>query len=147
MCPKGDDPLTPFTDYRSITITVAQYSRAPTSGSYKFSFFGQPLSLPTYQWSEKECEVAFQQLPNVGVVKCVVTKNGRYGGYSILLQFLSYPVVPYENNVYENDGNPPITGFYCDSSGVITSGAVSCKVADVAFHTLPGKPVSFFLPS
>ena len=139
MCPKGDDPLTPFTDYRSIVVTVAQYYTRPTSGAYTFTFNDQSISLPTYQISDQECQSIFENMPNLESVKCGVTKNGRYGGYKVLLQFLSFPSRPYENNLNSHEGNPPLRAFSCDSYGVVTNGVVSCSVEDAAADIVPGK--------
>jgi hypothetical protein len=139
MCPKGDDPITSFTDYRSIIIRVNQYYIRPSSGSYKFSFNGQSISLPISQWSDQQCQEAFQKLPNVLTVKCGVNRNGRYGGYSMLIQFIAFPVIPFENNIYTHNGNPPISSFFCDSTAITSSGAVSCTITDVATNTLPGE--------
>jgi hypothetical protein len=138
MCPKGDDPLTAFADYRSIVITVNQYASTPLSGNYKFVFNGQPLSLPTSQWENVECEKAFKSLPNVGSVSCTVSRNGRFGGYIILVKFLNFPVLPFENNIFQNDGYPSIIRFNCDSTGVLSTGSVSCSISEVPSVSVPG---------
>lgn len=139
MCPKGDDPLTPFTDYRSIIISVNQFYASPTSGAYTFTFNDQSLALPTYQISDQECQSLFELLPNIETVKCGVSKNGRYGGYKVLLQFLTFPSKPYENNLNSHDGNPPLQSFSCDTYGVKTNGAVTCIVEDAVVDQVPGK--------
>lgn len=138
LCPKGDDPLTPYSDFRSIIITVYQYPSSPISGSYKFTFNGQSIPLPTYVWDAQTCEALFATLPNVGSVSCGITKNGRDGGYTLTVQFLSFPVIPYENNIYTNDGNPPLSAFSCDATAVVTFGEASCQVSDVTGFELPG---------
>lgn len=144
MCPKGDDPLTPFTDYRSITITINQLYATPT-GSYKFTFDGQSVALPTSVWTNQDCIAVIGDLPNVQDVQCGIGANGRYGGYTISLQFLSFPAVPYQNNFYYHEGDPPLSSFYCDTSGVTTTGYVSCTIDDVSGDTYPGKRFCYFL--
>ena len=139
MCPKGDDPLTPFTDYRSIIITVSQFYARPTSGGYTFTFNDQSVALPIDQVSDQECQTIFEAMPNIESVKCAVSKNGRYGGYVILLQFLSFPSRPYENNLNYHEGNPTLGSFSCDTYGVTTNGVVTCSIEDAAADIVPGK--------
>lgn len=136
MCPKGDDPLTPFTDYPSIVIRITQYQRF-TTGNYKFTFNGYSIALPTAMWTKSACENAFKQLPNVGSVECGLRTNGRNGGYQILLSFLSFPMFPRENNIYTHNGKPNIRSFSCDTSGV--SGLAKCDIFDVLGNKYPGE--------
>eukprot|EP01031_Cornospumella_fuschlensis_P033531 gene33531-40566_t len=137
MCPKGDDPLTPFSSYRSIVVTVEHVAASPSGGSHRFSFMGQSLALPVTIWSEQECQRAFSTVPNIDAVQCGVKRLGRFNGYSLLLQFLSFPVIPHENNLYTHGGNPPLFAFSCDSSSVQTVGRASCRVADVVGTDYP----------
>lgn len=136
MCPKGDDPFTPFTDYPTIYIKVDQFLTA--SGSYRFRFDGQSIALPTSQIADQDCETLFLQLPNLADVECSVAKNGRYGGYIISLQIIAFPTLPYQNNIYNHEGNISPSSFSCDNSGVSTSGTASCTISTVAIDLLPG---------
>ena len=139
LCPKGDDPLTPFSDYRAILITITQTPLSPNSGAYKFTFNGQSISLPIYLWDDKSCAAQFATLLNVASVKCTITRIGRYGGYSAAIQFRAFPVVPFESNIYANDGNPPITAFSCDNTGVDSYGHATCTITDIKSYELPGR--------
>lgn len=139
MCPKGDDPLTPYTDYRTILITVDQRFAAPTSGSYKFTFNGQSVALPTAPWTDQQCQKTFSELSNVEDVVCGVNRRGRFNGYTILLQFLRFPSIPVENNIFVNDGNPPLYAFHCSSTGISTVGQATCTISDIDVSSLPGE--------
>jgi hypothetical protein len=130
--------MTSYTDHRSIVITVDQLYVAPTTGFYKFTFNGQSLALPTRRWSAAECQIAFASMANLQAVQCGVNRNGRFNGYTLLVYFLSFPVIPYENNLYTNDGNPPLSTFSCDTYGVTTTGQVACTITEVAGLNFPG---------
>jgi hypothetical protein len=77
-------------------------------------------------------------------VKCNIAANGRFGGYTVLLQFVKFSVIPYENNIYRNSGDPSLLSFHCDPSGISTAGSVSCSVSDVPTFKLPGWLIFFF---
>ncbi len=147
ICPKGDDPLTPFTDFRTIMITVSQYFVRPTSGGYVFSFFDQSVVLPISQPTDYECQKIIESLPNVDIVKCGVTRNGRYGGYQMLVQLMEFPTNPQENNMLYHTGNPPISAFSCDTYNVQSAGTMTCEIEDVTNDAakLPGKYISLSL--
>jgi hypothetical protein len=138
ICPKGDDPLTPFTDYRAIIITVTQSYARPSSGAYTFTFFDQAIALPISVPTVSECQDIFEALPNVQKVKCGVASNGRYGGYTVLLHFLEWPTRPQENNLMSHEGNPPYSAFGCDTYGIVTKGTVSCTIEDTLSYLVPG---------
>lgn len=139
MCPMGDDPLTVFTDYRSIIIDIAAYY-ASFTGSFKFTFMTQSLSIPASGWDAQSCQNAFEALPNIDAVRCSISySTTRYGGFTILIEFISFPVLPYMNNIFYHEGNPPISSFSCDTSAAVTTGSVTCKITDVSYNSLPGK--------
>lgn len=138
MCPKGDDPLTLFTDYYSITITVAAIARSYT-GYLKFSFQTQSLSIPQSGWTDQNCQKAFEALPNIRKVRCTIQySSSRYGGFVILVQFIEFPIIPYLNNVYTNDGKPALSDFVCETKQINTLGTVTCVIEEVAVNTIPG---------
>ncbi len=55
--------------------------------------------------------------------------NARRTEY--LVAFIKFPVEPYENNIFLNDGNPSLNSFSCDTSMISGSRKVSCEVRDV----------------
>jgi hypothetical protein len=138
MCPKGDDPLTPSEDYRTIRISIATTAGA-LGGSFKFTFNGLSFSFPA-SWTKSACELAFSSLQNVDIVTCSITAdpnaNGRTNNNYITVNFLSFPANPYENNIVSNNGNPPLTAFGCDVSSATGTGP-SCTITDVSGLSYP----------
>ena len=83
MCPKGDDPLTPFSDYRTITIATTAASGS-LGGAFKFSFADQSFTFPgdARSWTSSDCTTSFQSnLQNVKAVSCTrLSTDARLGG-------------------------------------------------------------------
>ena len=51
-----------------------------------------------------------------------------------VVTFVSWPTYPAQNNVFEHDGNPPLSSFTCDVSKVETiggGGKAVCSIEDV----------------
>lgn len=138
MCPKGDDPFTYFSDYRAIIISLNVYSAAPT-GSFKLTYDALAVSIPTTGWTDELCQEAFQALPAFKTVRCSLSfSTTRYGGFTLQVEFIEFEPIPYQNNIYYHEGNPPRSSFKCDTTGITTTGAVSCGITDVVFNALPG---------
>lgn len=140
MCPKGDDPLTPFQDYRTITIRTAAYINSGTfAGNFKFTFNGHSFAFPAdpTQWTASDCEASFEGLSNVKAVSCSSPVTvGLVSTWTV--QLLSFPLFPVENNIYHNDGNPDNSAFSCDAYSVTGVFAPSCTVTDVVTTNNPG---------
>jgi len=143
MCPKGDDPLTTFTDYRTITLNTSVAS-GHLDGTFKFSFNGESFYFPANAllWSEDDCKLAFESLPNIESVTCTRGHVHHSNASSYIIKFLSFPTYPYENNVYTHTGDPPLSSFTCDSSRVNHNVAqsVSCVVHDASLSANPSLP-------
>lgn len=139
LCPKGDDPLTPFTDYRTIILTTTA-SYGSLGGFFTLTFNGESVSFPAFAslWSVADCEKSLQSLRNVGTVKCTRSSVNSHGGAAYGVQFLTFPVNPFENNVFTNDGNPSNSAFSCSTHGITGAIAPLCTITDVAINTLPG---------
>lgn len=140
MCPKGDDPLTPFSDYRTIRITTSA-SSGTYGGYYKFNFNGQSFVFPANasEWSYSDCIASFESLPNVDHALCsdpIVSNEYLNAQYTV--QLISFPLFPFENNLYLNDGNPPLAAFTCDTFDVTGVSNPTCTVSDVAVGAIPG---------
>ena len=145
MCPKGDDPLTAFTAYRTITLNTS-VSTGHLEGYFKFIFNGESFFFPAnaWLWSEEQCKLSFESLSNVQSVTCTRGHVHHSNASSYTIQFTSFPIFPYENNVYFHNGNPPLSSFSCDTSMVSQNAAhaVTCSVADVTLPlgaSIPGK--------
>jgi hypothetical protein len=138
MCPKGDDPFTYFSDYRAIIIVLNAYS-ATFTGSFKLTYDALGVSIPSTGWTNEECQEAFQALPAFKTVRCSLSyATTRYGGFSLQVEFIEFEPVPYQNNIYYHEGNPPLSAFKCDTRGITTAGTVSCEITDVSYNSLPG---------
>ena len=137
MCPKGDDPLTASVDYRTIKISTKSSSGA-LSGSFRFSFNGLSFSFPA-AWTEALCEDAFSELQNIEQVSCQISANanGLSNNLDITVNIFAFPSVPYENNIYSNDGNPDLSYFSCDATAAVGIGA-SCTISDISGISYPG---------
>jgi hypothetical protein len=138
LCPKGDDPLTPFTDYRTIEIeTSALYGTL--DGSFSFTFNGESFSFPAAEseMSVEACEAKFESLNNVQTAKCAKGIANAAGGNKFTVQLRSFPVMPYENNVFTHDGNPPLSSFHCGLSAVTGVTGPSCDITDAETNRLP----------
>ncbi len=138
MCPKGDDPFTYFSDYRAIIIALNAYSAGYT-GSFKLTYDALTLAIPGTGWTNELCQEAFQALPAFKTVRCSLSyATTRYGGFSLQVEFIEFAPAPYQNNIYYHEGNPLLSAFKCDTSGITTTGHVTCAITDVSFGSLPG---------
>ena len=137
MCPKGDDPLTPSIDFRTIQISITTTS-GTLSGEFKFVYNGQSFSFPASGWSSVLCKEAFEDMMNIETVKCEILQhpNGRTNNYDITVNFIAFPTNPYENNFIINDGDPDISEFTCDSSKAVGTGA-ACALIDISGVAFP----------
>ena len=141
MCPKGDDPLTPFSNYRTITISLRASSRI--GGEIQFWINGHYIQFPAWwqSWSTTKCETLFASMPNVDEVECQVGPNTKtidaYGNVDYVVAFTKFPSVPYENNVWTNNGSLPKDQMYCRTT-YMTGTSASCTIADVSVSQLPG---------
>lgn len=60
------------------------------------------------------------------------------GGIEMNVSFVSFPMVPAENNLFHHTGNPDLSAFTCDVSAVDPSGAVDCNITDVVNTNVKG---------
>jgi len=141
MCPKGDDPFTLFTDYRTIILNTT-VSSGYLNGTLKFTFNDESFFFPAAAglWTEDQCRLALQGLSNVEEARCtrgVVTSQNTT---TYTMEFISFPISPQENNIYTHDGNPALSSFSCDTSLANTAAAsgIKCIITDVVRNSLPG---------
>ena len=143
MCPKGDDPFTYFSDYKTIIIVLSAYS-AGFTGSFKFTYDALSISIPASGWTDEACQEAFEALPAFQTVKCDISfATTRYGGFSVQVEFIQFATLPYQNNIYYHEGDPPLSSFSCDTSSIVTAGEVTCAITEVAFNSLPGRVCAY----
>lgn len=54
------------------------------------------------------------------------------------VSFVSFPMVPAENNLFHHTGNPDLSAFTCDVSAVDPSGSVDCNITDLVNTNVKG---------
>lgn len=130
MCPKGDDPLTLFTVYRTVVITTTFTFGQSLSGYFRFSFEGSSFKFPKDPrvWTGDACIAAFQGLPAFNKVLCTQSISPSAslissfsGSATYTVQFKRFPADPHQNNIYYHEGDPNIGHFTCthvDTSSV-----------------------------
>ena len=130
MCPKGDDPLTPKTGYRVITLTTTA-SGGTLGGNFLFYVNQHSIRIPAKAslWSADACVTAFQSIPVIGKVTCTKSADNGAGGATYTITIKSYPVYPKDNNIFPLDGTLNTGIFGCDVS-MATGSNPSCIIAD-----------------
>ena len=136
ICPKGDDPLTPVGQYRSVVISTGATSGL-LAGYFNFKFLGESIRFPANSsaWQAEKCVTDLQSLANVEKVSCVRdAANPDTLGANYTITFVSYPVLPYENNIFSHSGSASLNQMSCDVSEMTNTGAVNphCSIFDVA---------------
>jgi hypothetical protein len=138
MCPKGDDPLTPSNGFKSIRIDITTTQTA--SGYFRFAFYGQSFLIPAQVtvYENEDCQRGFESMQNIEHVSCNVTRRSALSA-TYFVQFLSFPLMPYEDNLYFHTGNPSMELMACDKSAV-TDRRVTCNLVDMTPSnvTVPG---------
>jgi hypothetical protein len=137
ICAKGDDPLTPYQDYRTLQIAINADS-GTYGGSFKLNFNGYSLAFPATAslWGSSECAESFEALPNIASVSCSEPFiDGLYAVWTV--QFLKFSTIPVDNNIYLNDGNPPLSAFSCDAFSVTGVVNAACTLSDVIVSDIP----------
>ena len=151
MCPKGDDPITFHNGYYTIQISTS-VTEGVLSGYFLFYFQDQSFRFPAFysSWSAQACQESFQNLPNIKKVNCTVMEyNSVSGAATYLVEIIKFPTLPYENNIYNHDGNPSVSDFYCNTrlanSSEVGAG-IACNISSYnVSHTLPGNSIGLVL--
>jgi hypothetical protein len=151
MCPKGDDPMTSHTNYKTIQLVV----QGPKGfgGKLGIRFEGETTTLSLSTVTSELCEQQLEASKKFTDVTCTYYASPTGTSRTFVIEILSWPITPQENNIYSHDGNPSIEAFSCDLSA-ISSSLVSCSFTDLISTDLPGAspppppPLSFpFLSS
>jgi hypothetical protein len=115
MCPKGDDPLTINQNYRRIRLRLSTRFGKIHSGDLGLQFQGTKVYIALVGSSSSRCTAELSYRGKFGQVICSYTRTtNKLFFYD--LTFVNWPVTPKDNNLYNNDGNPSIYDFYCDTS-------------------------------
>ena len=127
--------MTPYTGYRTITITtLSEESYSKLKGNFRFNFNGESfLFAPgASNFNAAQCKAAFEGLANVKQVKCTVTTTGTSTVvYTVELQ--KFPVLPLETSVFSNDGNPPLSSFSCNTDEITQTNSndlLTCTIGE-----------------
>lgn len=138
MCPKGDDPMTINSNFKTIKLQV----RGPTgfSGDLGIIFEGETTSITLSKASDDFCEKQLEGSKKFTNVSCTysISTSGHYDIRTFVIIFYSWPVTPQENNIFTHNGNPSINEFRCDISS-LTSPLVTCSFTDMVSTDIPGK--------
>lgn len=141
MCPKGDDPLTLSQNYRTIRMSTNATS-GDLNGTFTLRFHGETFSFSANasQYTAADCKTSFESLNNIESVSCTRGEVSTTFGAEYTVEILAWPSYPYQNNVFNHEGNPPISHFSCDTSDVTGAVNVSCSIEDVVSANIRGKP-------
>jgi len=128
LCPKGDDPMTESQSSRAIILSLTADS-GEIAGSLDLSFLGETISFEADASSSSSsiCETSFESFENVGDVSCVQSTPDANQGANYTITFNSWPEYPHENNVFSHNGNPGISLFSCDKTGLTSGSGVDCE--------------------
>ena len=133
MCPKGFDPVQELTGFYTLDIQTSA-SSGYLSGNMRFDFNSEFFLFPANvsQWSATACVNSFESLHGVSRVSCSHSATAYPGGganYTVM--FEKFPLKPYENNHFTNNGNPTLSAFKCASYNAKAGrrGRVSCALS------------------
>lgn len=133
MCPKGDDPLTPHTDFATVVVMIEHSAVLTTNGTVKFLYNGQAVIMSAGA-TEAECKTAIESLNNVETVSCELSPLSTVltgGGANYTVKFRAFPLIPMDNNIFTNDdGHPTTSQMACAPLGDAVGGTVTCSLYD-----------------
>jgi hypothetical protein len=108
------------------------------SGVVRISFLGFSTELDANYGSQTDddCSMAFTGMENVGEATCVSEAYDiASGGSQFNVTFSRWPRQAKENNIHYHNGNPPLSDFSCDVSGMGVIGGdddtKKCELFDV----------------
>lgn len=114
------------------------------AGKFLFGFFDDYVEIGAslVSMSEASCSNSFSSLRGVDRAECVYEAvNDEDGSGSYVVQFMSWPAEPFENNIFNHSGNPPLSSFSCSpADSALADGAEpECSIVDVPAENIPGK--------
>lgn len=141
MCPKGDDPLTAYSDFRTIILSVSS-SGGSLAGNMIFKFNGITFQFPANgnYWPSSECKASLEGHPAIDVVTCFQSDLDSRGNSKYIIELKKFSSTPYENNIFFFDGNPTASKFDCDESMAFGGSNIACSISDLTVGTVPGIP-------
>jgi hypothetical protein len=143
MCPKHDDPLTTGQGNRTIAITTGGTGTA-LSGVVRINFNGEAttLSASVEGNTAASCASAFEKMRSVRHATCGISgQDATTKGAVYTIAFTEWTHMDGENNLLFHFGNPPLTSFTCDISGVTSTNSPTCAIADVVATNVIGEGI------
>lgn len=95
-------------------------------------------------FGSSQCTAALKGLKSVSKATCTREEASATSGTgSYLIVFDEFPESPFENNLFAHMGNPALSAFRCNTTGIDTEEAIGalCDITDVeppAGQLLPG---------
>jgi hypothetical protein len=140
--------MTPHTGHRTITLTAHSSTRfTKISGNFLFHFNGESFLFAPGEarFNAAQCKAAFEGMRNVQEVRCTVIQSTPFT-VVYQVEFIHFPVLPYETSIYTNDGNPPLSAFTCNTEEVVSPESVHCTIDEINTDKIyPGKFNCWFL--
>ena len=140
MCPKGDDPLTGFSDYYSLNINLRATSGF-LGGFVHLIFNGEIIVFPSdhREWSLSDCKAIFESLMGVEEVRCMRPGSAdAYGSVETVVSFRHFSTYPYETNIYTHNGHTLASKMICKTDYITgTSDTATCILTDVTTAMVP----------
>ena len=100
-------------------------------GVVKVGFNGEEFDMKPGA-DESMMKQLFSSLKNIEEVDVERTESDDKGGAVYDIKFLKWPVFPHENNIFVNNGNPPLSSFSCNTTGITGDVyGVDCKFKSV----------------
>lgn len=128
MCPKGDDPLTINQNYKKINMNL-NIASGSFGGNIGFTFMGVTTYIDFDSPLDTQCKIALEANIHIGTVICDITATDSTN-YDVVITFHTWPTQSRMNNLFNHDGNPALTDFYCETSQW-TGASVTCAFTDV----------------
>ena len=106
-------------------------ARGKMEGVVKVGFNGEEFDMTPGVGADKLTQ-QFSSLKNVEEVEVESFEEDEKGGAVYNVKFLKWPVIPHENNIYNNNGNPPLSAFSCNTTGITGDAyGVECKFKSI----------------
>ena len=139
MCPKADDPMTKNQQFRQIRLTTTAAS-GEFGGAIGFYFHDEQVILNANgsALDSGGCTRALRGFPNIAKASCSRENVTRHNGASYIITIESWPIHPHQNNLFEHQGNPPLSAFSCDLTKVAGVYGAECTLADVTNQNIIG---------
>jgi hypothetical protein len=104
------------------------------SGQFLLQFNGESFlfSPGATEFTAAECTTAFESLRNVEDAVCTITSSTN-NDVTYQVQLRKFPVIPYETNIFSNDGNPPLSAFSCNTEQIVKAhdgDSIDCSIGE-----------------